>query len=141
MLAELKQKARARPELDPVQLPTFTVSSDEEAAAAIDRIVTYFGEDPTRAVVRLVLHEQDVRYLEREDVDVYLLEESDDKGLGDSWHASLPGYSPLAGDPDSSMEYEFRCPVAGCPDSPVFVMTFTEPPVCRVHGQTLELVP
>ena len=145
MLADLRQKARARPELDPVQLPTFLVSSDEEAAAAIDRIITYFGEDPTRAAVRLVLEEQDVRYLERDDMDVYLLEEGDYKGYGDSAYAGLPGYGDssygnLPGGPGPSVEYEFRCPVPGCPRSPLFVLSFAEPPTCTLHGRTLNLV-
>jgi len=138
MLADLRQKARARPELDPVQLPTFLVSSDEEAAAAIDRIITYFGEDPTRAAARLVLEEQDVRYLERNDIDVYLLEEGDYKGYGDSAYAGLPGYS--IPEPEPRVEYEFRCPAPGCPWSPLFVFSFTEPPTCRLHGQALKLV-
>jgi hypothetical protein len=137
MLASLRHKGRVRAEFDPMQLPTFVVSSDEEAAAAIDHIITYFGEDPARTAVRLVLEHQEVRYLEPEDMDSYLLAEDDYKGYGESAHATVPGLST----PGSSQEYQFRCPVADCPDSPLFVLTFTEPPKCRIHGKTLEPAP
>jgi len=58
------------------------------------------------------------------------------QGVGRRRTGQPPGLPP----PGSSQEYEFRCPTPGCPESPVFMLTFSQTPTCRIHGLDLQLV-
>lgn len=139
---ELKAAAFEDASLDEVRLPTFVVPDEArpEAAAAtgaasvLAQLADYFGADRDRHLVRLRFGDG-VRYLRRGDI--YSFFGTTRKGFGDSGRATLPGYSA----PDQATEYEFRCPVDGCPDSPVFILTFDQVPHCYRHRVPLELVP
>ncbi len=136
---DLKAAAFEDPSLDEVRLPTFVVpdQAGPEAAAAgaaliLGQLADYFGADRDRQLVRLRFGDG-VRYLRRGGIYSFLGPSG--KGLGDSGHAALPGYSA----PGQATEYEFRCPVDGCPDSPVFILAFDEAPLCYRHRVPLEL--
>jgi hypothetical protein len=139
---ELKAAAFQDASLDEVRLPTFVVPDEAvpQAAAAtgaalvLGQLADYFGADRDRQLVRLRFGDG-VRYLRRGDIYSFL--GTTRKGFGDSGRAALPGYSA----PGQATEYEFRCPVDGCPDSPVFVLAFDEVPHCYRHRVPLELVP
>ena len=138
---ELKAAAFEDASLDEVRLPTFVVPDEAgpQAAPAIGaelvlgQLADYFGADRARQLVRLRFGD-DVRYLRRGDI--YFFFGTLSKGLGDSGRAALPGYPA----PGQATEYEFRCPVDDCPDSPVFVLAFDEVPRCYRHQVALELV-
>lgn len=138
---ELKAAAFEDASLDEVRLPTFVVpvEAGPEAAAApgaalvLGQLADYFGADRDRQLVRLRFGDG-VRYLRRGDI--YSFFSTSSKGFGDSGRAALPGYSL----PGQATEYEFRCPVDGCPDSPVFMLAFDEVPLCYRHRVPLELV-
>ncbi len=142
MYDELRAAAFEDASLDKVRLPTFVVPGevDPQAAAAtraalvLGQLADHFGADLSRQLVRLRFGDG-VRYLRRSDIYSFL--GTTRKGFGDSGHAALPGYSA----PGQASEYQFRCPVDGCPDSPVFVLAFDEVPHCRLHRVPLELVP
>ncbi len=110
-------------------LLTDETSLDHVAGHNID----YFGADRERHTVRLRFPTE-VRYLARHDL--YPLLDTLGKGFGQGGYGTVPGY-PV---PGQAREYEFRCPVDSCPDSPVFMLAFDEPPVCPLHGATLDLV-
>jgi hypothetical protein len=139
---ELKAAAFEDASLDEVQLPTFVVPPEAGPHAAattgavlvLGQLADYFGTDRDRQLVRLRFGDG-VRYLRRSDIYSFL--GTTRKGFGDSGRAALPGYSA----PGQAAEYEFRCPVGGCPDSPVFVLAFDEVPHCYRHRVPLELVP
>jgi hypothetical protein len=137
---ELKAAAFEDASLDEVRLPTFVVPGETgpEATAApagslvLGQLADYFGADRDRQLVRLRFGD-DVRYLRRGDI--YAFFGTSRKGFGDSGRAALPGYSA----PGQATEYEFRCPVDGCPDSPVFMLAFDQVPLCYRHRVPLEL--
>lgn len=135
MLDDLTVAASPSPELDTREMPTFTASTETEAEWLVGRVIDHFGADRNRTVVRVLLNDNRIRYLKRSDLDVFL--GAGDKAFGGSAYAGVPGY-PL---PGSAPEYEFRCPRDGCPYSPLFLLTFTEPPTCRLHGTVLQLAP
>jgi hypothetical protein len=121
--------------LDEVPLATFVVPGlDAAVTLVIGRVADYFGADPARELIRLRFG-GGARYLRRRDM-YGLLGSSPTKGFGDGGYASLPGYSV----PGQAAEFEFRCPVDGCPDSPVFLFAFDGAPRCDRHHQPLELV-
>jgi hypothetical protein len=121
--------------LDGTPLATFVVpGTDAATALVIGRVADYFGADPARELIRLRFGDGS-RYLRRGDV-YELLGSSPSKGFGDGGYAALPGFSV----PGQATEYEFRCPVDGCPDSPVFLFAFDGAPQCYRHHQPLELV-
>jgi hypothetical protein len=141
---ELKAAAFQEASLDEARLPTFVVPDDVDPGAAaaaatgaalvLGQLADYFGADRGRQLVRLRFSDG-VRYLRRSDIYPFL--GTSRKGFGDSGHAALPGYSA----PGQATDYEFRCPVDGCPDSPVFILAFDEVPLCYRHRVRLELAP
>lgn len=141
MHEELKAAAFEEASLDQARLPTFVVPDEagqaagtaSGAAALLGRLADYFGADRDRQLVRLRFGDG-VRYLRRGDIYPFL--STWQKGFGDSGRAALPGYPS----PGQVTEYEFRCPVDGCPDSPVFILAFDEVPHCYRHQVSLELV-
>jgi hypothetical protein len=134
VLNELRSMTQPDAGLDDVPMPTYVLTSDDDADQAVGVLVDYFGADRARHTVRLRF-EDETRYLRRKDL--YAAFSGSDKGLGGGGYAQLPGYET----PGSAAEFEFRCPHDGCPDSPVFVLTFDDPPVCPRHHVDLELVP
>ncbi|MEU8034504.1 hypothetical protein AB0C13_39085 [Streptomyces sp. NPDC049099] len=134
MLRLLEAHTHVRPELEGRPLATFVAESEEAAEAAVLRILKHFGEDTTRTTVRVLLPENSVRYMERQDT--YALLQSKDRAYGDSSYASWLGSTQYG----AMEESEFRCPEPGCPRSPLFLLTFVEPPSCTVHHTPLELV-
>jgi hypothetical protein len=106
-------------------VPTLRLEADEEIVG----VISFFGEDRGRSVVRLVIRGEDIGYLERREVLKLLRPRV--LGYGDSDHAGLPGVL----NPESLRLYEVECPVTGCPDSPIYVVRYDErhPPHCRVH--------
>jgi hypothetical protein len=134
VLEILRSKLRTLPELDGEQVPTFVVGGADEAPAAVGAIIDAFGRDRALPAVRVLLDAGTVGYLERSDVDVFVYAPS--KGFGDSGGASLPGIPPAG----AMREFAFRCPVAGCPQSPLHLLAFTSVPRCRLHDVQLELV-
>lgn len=137
---ELKAAAFEDASLDEARLPTFVVPGETGAEAPtataaellLSQLAGYFGADRDRRLVRLRF-DDGVRYLRRGDIYSFL--STARKGLGDSGYATLPGYSL----PGQATEYEFRCPVQGCPESPVFILAFDEAPLCYRHQVSLEL--
>lgn len=137
---ELKAAAFEDASLQDVRLPTFVVPGEAgpQAAAApgaalvLGQLADFFGADRGRQLVRLRSGDS-VRYLRR--ADIYPFLGTTRKGFGDSGRAALPGYPA----PGAATDYEFRCPVEGCPDSPVFVLAFDEAPRCYRHRVPLEL--
>ena len=113
-------------------MPTFVL--DGENAEAVGLIADRFGADPALDVVRLRIG-REVRYLRRQAL--YGLLATESKGFGQGGRAALPGRPG----PGQATEYTFRCPVPDCPDSPVTMLAFSDPPECLRHGAQLELVP
>jgi hypothetical protein len=120
------------PSLTHTPMATYLVTEDS-IDQAVGHIVDYFGASAGRSVVRLRFPAE-VRYLKRADLTSVLATLS--KGFGEGGYSTLPGL-PASG---QVRQYEFRCPVKGCPDSPVFLFTFNKSPVCKVHGVALKLV-
>jgi hypothetical protein len=121
--------ARAQP-LDTAGLPVLRLERDED----LPGLVAWFGEDRARDACHLVVRGEDAGRLERTDVWAMLADRS--MGFGDSARTILPGTSP------AWRTLELFCPEAGCPESPVYAMSFdpARPPHCRVHP-TRELAP
>ncbi len=121
--------------LDDTRMPTFVFTGDAGLMAGL--VADRFGADPSIEVVRLRFggEAREARYLTREAL--YGLLTTGTKGFGLGSRATLPGL-PV---PGQATDFEFRCPVAGCPDSPVFLLAFSEIPACFRHGVPLELVP
>jgi hypothetical protein len=117
--------------LDDIAMPTFVI--DDDATGAVGLIADRFGAEPSLAIARLRFGRES-RYLKREAL--YGLLTTGIKGFGQGSRAVLPGL-PV---PGQLTEYKFRCPVAGCPDSPVFMLAFNEIPDCFRHHVPLELV-
>jgi hypothetical protein len=134
MNKDLKSAAFADAALGTVRMATFSVSDKAQAEDVIGPIADYLGADRDRHLVRLRFGD-DVRYLRR--ADVYKFVDTAAKGFGEGGYASPPGHHAL----DETGDYQFRCPVDGCPDSPVFMLAFTEAPACPRHHVPLDLVP
>jgi hypothetical protein len=120
------------PRLDDLVMPTFVL--DGGNAEAVGLLADRFGADPALDVVRLRLG-REVRYLRRQAL--YGLLATESKGFGQGGRAALPGRPG----PGQAAEYTFRCPVPGCPDSPVTMLAFSDPPDCLRHRVRLDLVP
>jgi hypothetical protein len=133
MHTDLKAATAPDAGLDDERMTTYVVTDETDPDDLLGRVVDYFGADRERRNVRLLFGEE-ARYLERTTVYAFLATSS--KGLGQGGYGLLPGYSA----PHQAREYEFQCPIDGCPDSPVFVLAFDEPPTCRLHHTALELV-
>jgi hypothetical protein len=118
--------------LDGVAMPTFVLGWED--AGAVWLLADRFGADPALDVVRLRIG-REVRYLRRQAL--YGLLATEPKGFGQGGRAALPGRPG----PGQAAEYTFRCPVPGCPDSPVTMLAFSDPPECLRHRVRLELVP
>jgi hypothetical protein len=127
----LEEASFADASLDDIAMPTFVIG--DEHAGAVGLIADRFGAEPALDVARLRFSHE-TRYLKREAL--YGLLTTGTKGFGQGARAVLPGL-PV---PGQAAEYEFRCPVAGCPDSPVFMLAFSDVPECLRHHVTLELV-
>lgn len=124
----LDELAAAAHDLDPAEgsdIPTLRLDRDEDVSA----LFAYFGADRGRRAVRLVIRDVDVGYLERGDI--LKLFAPRVLGWGDSDRSTLPGHLP----PSAWRLLQLECPVAGCPDSPLYAATYDEgqPPRCRVH--------
>jgi len=133
MPSDLKSAAFQDASLDDVDMATFPVTDETGADQVIGAIVDYLGADRERRIVRLRFADG-TRYLRRGDLYAFL--DTSAKGFGHGGYAGLPGYQV----PGETSDYEFRCPVHGCPDSPVFVLSFDEPPTCPRHLVPLEFV-
>lgn len=133
MPSDLKSAAFPDPSMDDVPMATFAVADESGADQLVGHIADYLGADRGRRMVRLRFGDE-IRYLRR--ADLYSFLDTAAKGFGQGGYAGLPGY-PLAGE---ASDYEFRCPVDGCPDSPVFILAFEEPPICYRHRVSLALV-
>jgi len=133
MLDELRSLASPDADLGDVQMPTYVVTSDADAEQVVGVIVDYFGADRARHTVRLRFQDETC-YLWRRDL--YAAFRDSNKSFGGGGQAQLPGFTI----PGRAHEYEFRCPHDGCPDSPVFVLAFADPPMCPRHHVDLEFV-
>lgn len=113
------------------ELPVVRCEDDADAG----RLVAWFGADPERTRVRLVIRGEEAGVVER--TALYGLVGSRTLGWGDSIGATLPGvpnWEPI----------ELRCPIAGCPRSPVWALSYDAdaPPECTIHaGATLSPAP
>jgi hypothetical protein len=116
--------------LDDIAMTTFIVGDDP--AGTVGLVADRFGAESSLSIARLRFG-RETRYLRREAL--YSLLATGIKGFGQGGRAALPGL----GVPGQLTEYEFRCPVAGCPDSPVFMLAFSEAPECFRHQVSLEL--
>jgi hypothetical protein len=133
MHEELRSATFEEAGLDEAPLATFVVpGTDAATAQVIAGCAGYFGADPERETVRLRFSDGP-RYLDR--AGMHRLLGVAEKGFGDGGYGALPGYSV----PGQATEFEFRCPVAGCPDSPVFLFAFDGAPACARHHVPLEL--
>jgi hypothetical protein len=146
----LEAASFADPSQDDTSMPTFVIGDD--ATGAVGLIADQFGAAPSLRLVRLRFGGE-TRYLSREGL--YGLLATETKGFGQGGRATLPGL-PARGTrgfgqggragipglpvPGQESDYEFRCPVAGCPDSPVFLLAFSETPACFRHHVALVLV-
>jgi hypothetical protein len=107
------------------ELPVVRLDADADAGG----LVAWFGADTDRSGARLVIRGEDVGVIER--TALYELVAGRTLGWGDSVGATLPG--------DPSWEpIELRCPVADCPQSPAWVLSYDPeaPPECAVHAGT-----
>ncbi len=113
---------------DDAALPLLRLDSDADAGA----LVAWFGADRERAAVRLVIAGEPAGVLER--TALYALVANRTLGWGDGIGATLPG--------DPSWEpIELRCPVPGCPEGSVWVLSLGAAAHCAVHpGVALEPV-
>ena len=130
---DLKSAAFTDATLNEDRMATFDVADEARAEDVIGHIADYLGADRDRSLVRLRFGSE-VRYLRR--TDLYAFLDTAAKGFGEGGYAGLPGYQV----PGEASDYEFRCPVDDCPDSPVFLLAFTEAPSCPRHHVPLELV-
>jgi hypothetical protein len=108
------------------EAPTMRLDSDDD----VPGLIAFFGEDRSRRVVRVVIAGDDAGYVDRRDV-LGFFDSTPTMGYGDSARATLMGH-PLA---SAWQLHELECPVADCPESPVYVARFRQdrPPRCRVH--------
>lgn len=126
----LDELAAAAHDLDPAEgseIPTLRLDRDEDVSA----LFAYFGTDRGRRAVRIVIRDVDVGYLER--ADILKLFAPRVLGWGDSDRTTLPGQVA----PSAWRLLQLECPVAGCPDSPLYAAAYDEnqPPHCRVHPE------
>ncbi len=131
------------------QIGVVRLQGDAEVAPALGAINEYFGTYADRDLVRIVVGDDDVGYLEREDMG---LQGFGAAGFGDSVRATLPGLpfgatafvARQAGEePGEEADaappgvVEMRCPVESCPENPVYVSILLysagDPLTCRVH--------
>jgi hypothetical protein len=124
--------ARTRPALGATHAPTARLDVDEDVAG----VFAWFAEDEPPDAIRLVVRGQPVGVLQQEDIlDFFAV--ADKSNVGASSGFLVPGNV-------SVRAYRFvvlRCPVEGCPVSPVRTPRFdpANPPTCDVHpGRTLE---
>jgi hypothetical protein len=110
------------------QLPILRLERDEELPA----VVAWFGADRSRTAVRLVVRGEDAGALDR--TAVYELVATQSMGFGDADAVILPGVAT------AWTVLELVCPEPGCPDSPLYAVTYDagQPPHCSHHpGQAL----
>jgi hypothetical protein len=114
--------------LDTAGLPVLLLERDED----LPGLVAWFGNDRARDACHLILRGQDAGQLKR--TELYALLSGRSMGFGDSARTILPGTST------SWRAQELHCPQAGCPESPVYALSYNpaRPPHCRVHPE-LEL--
>jgi hypothetical protein len=110
-------------ELDEPTAPVLRLEHDEEVAG----LVAWFGADRARRVVRLVVRGEEAGHLLR--TDLYELLSTRSMGFGDAARTMLPGAST------AWRALELVCPEPGCPESPVYALTYdaARPPRCRIH--------
>jgi hypothetical protein len=103
--------------------PVLRLERDDEVAG----LVAWFGADRSRRAVRLVVRGEDAGHLLR--TDLYELLSTRSMGFGDASRSALPGMST------QWRALELHCPEPGCPESPVFALSYdaARPPHCRVH--------
>jgi hypothetical protein len=131
-LDDVKAAARPVANVDATTDATLDVPANPHVAGLVDVLTQYFGEDDSRAAIRLVVGGEELGYVHREDL--YALASASQKGIGSSDYAALPGRANyrLIG---------LRCPVVGCTHR-LMVTTFDEedPPKCTVHpAQSMEI--
>lgn len=109
------------------QVATVHLDDDRAIALAIETIVGYFGADPAREAIHVVIEGEPAGYLERHDAFDFV--RSADRGIGAGDGALLPGHAT------GYAMLELHCPRPGCPHSPVFALDYDEqdPPRCDVH--------
>lgn len=134
MFDELFEASEENSVLDSEPMATFRVTSDVATGEVVRALGRHFGEDANRQVARLHI-EEDLRYIRRPNV--LRLYQSGYKGIGAGGAANLPGF-PV---PGGSKQFKFVCPTPGCPDSPVYVLSVTHPPKCRLHHVALQIAP
>lgn len=134
------------------QVGVIRLQGDAEVEPAVGAIVDYFGTYADRDVIRIVVGDDEVGYLDRQDAGRY---DVGNLGFGDSARALLPGLpfgatafvasgeGELSDEPPPGV-VEMRCPIENCPENPVYMPTSMlfagDPLTCRVHRQrTLEL--
>jgi len=105
------------------ELPLLRLDDDAE----LPGVVAWFGADRTRRAVRLLVRGEDAGALDR--TEVYELVSTQSMGFGDADAAILPGRSV------AWTEIELVCPEAGCPESPLYAVSYNaaRPPRCAVH--------
>jgi hypothetical protein len=131
------------------QVGVVRIKHDAEVDPAFNAIGDYFGTHVDRQAIRIVVGDDDVGYLDRDDVRRLGAPNS---GFGDSARASLPGLpfgatafvasgAGESGDDPPPGLIKMRCPIVACPDNPVYVaismLTHTGGVLkCAVHPDT-----
>lgn len=105
--------------------PALRLERDDE----VPGVVAWFGADRGRGAVRLIVRDVEVGVLRRSDL--YELLATRSMGFGDAGRAVLPGAST------AWRVLELVCAQPGCPDSPLYALSFdpARPPRCHVHPQ------
>jgi len=110
-------------ELGDPDVPVLRVERDEDVAG----VVAWFGEDRARKAAHLIVRGQDAGCLLR--TDLYDLMGTRSMGFGDAARTILPGAST------GWRTLELECPEPGCPESPLYALSFdpAAPPRCHLH--------
>jgi len=128
-LDELRAKARSEPPKGE-HVASLLIDDDDAADAALEGALAYLGADRSRRTLRLVIEGAEVGYLDRSDL--YSSVTLRTKSPGDAAHAGLPGQPRYR-------TIQLRCPIEGCPASPILTATYDEedPRTCPAHPGTL----
>lgn len=110
-------------------MPTMRLDSDDAVEPALAALVAYFGEDPSRKAVKVVITGTPAGYFERRDV--YALVPARTRGTS-------PGtYSPMAGFSTGYEQLWLHCPIEGCEQRVfAFALDVGQKVYCDLHPDT-----
>jgi hypothetical protein len=146
-LGDLRARAHALNLPPESRCAQMRLRDQRDVRRAVDEMVAYFKFDAGCDAIRVVVGEEDVGYVERHDAyelarrrlgvpPLFRGRRAAQGGhYGMSAYSRLMGRIPAVGGDDPPHPVRLRCPVWGCPRSPVFVFGFDQdhPLRCEVH--------